>query len=241
MSTVEIEQWRSSVWSAIRDEVRPALAHLRTVLYDELLPHGRSDDEAGVCHLVDGDAAYRSLLNAATSTELTPDEVHQLGLERLALIDDEYAILGRTVLGVSEPSVVCQRLRVDDSLRYDTTEEIIADAMAALERAEAAAPGWFNRMPRASCRAVSTSAGSMAYYTAPSPDGARDGTFFFKISDPRSWMRYQVEVTTFHESVPGHHLQLALAQELDLHPVLGELEVTSYLKGWGLYAERLAE
>jgi len=81
----------------------------------------------------------------------------------------------------------------------------------------------------------------LAFYTAPSPDGARDGTFFFKVSDPRSWMRYQLEVTTFHESVPGHHLQLALAQELDLHPVLGELEVTSYSEGWGLYAERLAD
>ena len=113
--------------------------------------------------------------------------------------------------------------------------------MAALRRAEAAAPGWFNRMPRARCRAVPTNAGSMAYYTAPSPDGARDGTFFFKVSDPQSWMRYQLEVTTFHESVPGHHLQLALAQELNLHPVLGELEVTSYSEGWGLYAERLAD
>jgi uncharacterized protein (DUF885 family) len=241
MSRVEIEQWRASVASAIRDEVRPALADLRTVLLDELLPHSRSDDEAGLCHLVDGDAAYQSLLTAATSTELTPDEVHQLGLERLALIDDEYAVLGRSVLGVAGPRVVRERLRDDDSLRYDTTEEIIADAMAALGRAEAAAPGWFNRMPRATCRAVPTNAGSMAYYTAPSPDGARDGTFFFKVSDPRSWMRYQLEVTTFHEAVPGHHLQLALAQELNLHPVLGELEVTSYSEGWGLYAERLAD
>ena len=241
MSAVEIEQWRASVASAIRDEVRPAFANLRTVLFDELLPHSRSDDEAGLCHLVGGDAAYQSLLTAATSTELTPDEVHQLGLERLALLDDEYAVLGRSALGVAEPRAVRDRLRDDDSLRYDTTEEIIADAMAALARAEAAAPGWFNRMPRANCRAVPTHAGSLAFYTAPSPDGARDGTFFFKVSDPRSWMRYQLEVTTFHESVPGHHLQLALAQELDLHPVLGELEVTSYSEGWGLYAERLAD
>jgi len=241
MSSVEVEAWRASVASTIRDEVRPALANLRTVLFDELLPNSRSDEQAGLCHLVDGDAAYQSLLTAATSTELTPDEVHQLGLERLALIDDEYVALGRSVFGLAEPAAVRERLRDDDSLRYDTTEEIIADAMAALGRAESAAPGWFNRMPRANCRAVPTDGGSMAFYTAPSPDGARDGTFFFKVSDPRSWMRYQLEVTTFHESVPGHHLQLALAQELDLHPVLGELEVTSYSEGWGLYAERLAD
>jgi uncharacterized protein (DUF885 family) len=241
MSSVEVDQWRSSVSTAIGDDVRPALAGLRAILLEELLPAGRSDDAAGVCHLIDGDAAYQSLLAAATSTHLTPDEVHELGLERLALIDDEYAILGRAVLGVADPGVVRERLRDDESLRYDTAEEIIADAMAALGRAEAAAPGWFNRMPRASCRAVATESGSMAFYTGPSPDGARSGTFFFKTGDPRSWTRYQLEVTTFHESVPGHHLQVALAQELDLHPVVGELEVTSYSEGWGLYAERLAD
>jgi uncharacterized protein (DUF885 family) len=241
MSGVEIDQWRSSVWSAVRDDVRPALVALRAMLLEELLPVGRSDDKAGVCHIVDGDAAYQSLLAAATSTDLTSDEVHELGLERLALIDDEYAVLGPAVLGVADLGVVRQRLRDDDSLRYDTTEEIIADAMAALKRAETTAPEWFNRMPRATCRALPTESGSMAFYTAPSPDGARGGTFFFKTGDPRAWTRYQLEVTTFHESIPGHHMQQALAQELDLHPMLGELEVTSYSEGWGLYAERLAD
>lgn len=241
MSNLEIDQWRSSVRAAIRDDVRPALAKLRMTLTEELLPAGRSDENAGVCHLADGDAAYRALLLAATSTDLTPDAIHDLGVERLALLDDEFAILGRDVLGVADPSVVRQRLRHDDSLRYDTPEEIIADAMAALGRAEAAAPNWFSRMPRAECRAVPSESGSMAFYTGPSPDGARGGTFFFGTGQPRAWMRYQLEVVTFHESVPGHHLQLALAQELGLHPVLGELEVASYGEGWGLYAERLAD
>jgi uncharacterized protein (DUF885 family) len=81
----------------------------------------------------------------------------------------------------------------------------------------------------------------MAFYTAPSADGTRAGTFYFKSSNPSAWARFQLEVTTFHEAVPGHHLQLALAQERNLHPVLGELEVASYGEGWGLYAERLAD
>jgi uncharacterized protein (DUF885 family) len=81
----------------------------------------------------------------------------------------------------------------------------------------------------------------MAFYTAPSPDGSRGGTFYCNTSDPTQWTRFQLEVTTFHEAIPGHHLQLALALELDLHPVVGELEVTSYGEGWGLYAERLAD
>ncbi len=241
LSPGDVDDWRSSVSRAIRDDVRPALARLREMMVDELLPAGRSDEQAGLCHMVDGDGCYQSLLAAATSTELTPDEVHDLGLERLALLDDEYAILGRSVFGIDAPDGVRERLRDDGSLRYDSTQEIIADAMSALRRAEAAAPDWFNRLPVASCRAVPIEAGAMAFYTAPSPDGARQGTFFFKSGDPRSWMRYLLEATTFHESVPGHHLQLALAQELDLHPVLGELEVPSYGEGWGLYAERLAD
>ena len=81
----------------------------------------------------------------------------------------------------------------------------------------------------------------MAYYTAPSPDGSRNGTFYFNATEPSRWTRFALAPTTFHEAIPGHHLQLALAQELDLHPVLGELEVTAYGEGWGLYAERLAD
>ena len=241
MSEADVNNWRSSVSSAIRDEVRPALARLRKMMADELLPAGRSDEHAGLCHMVDGDSSYSSLLAAATSTELTADEVHGLGLDRLALLDDEYATLGQAVFATDTLSEVRERLRNDKSLRYDTPDEIIADAMSALGRAQAAAPNWFDRLPLAQCRVVPTQAGAMAFYTAPSPDGAREGAFFIKTSNPRSWMRYLLEATTFHESVPGHHLQLALAGELGLHPVLGELEVASYGEGWGLYAERLAD
>jgi hypothetical protein len=69
----------------------------------------------------------------------------------------------------------------------------------------------------------------------------RNGRFYFDATDPSRWIRFALAPTTFHEAIPGHHLQLALAQELDLHPVLGQLEVTAYGEGWGLYAERLAD
>ena len=73
------------------------------------------------------------------------------------------------------------------------------------------------------------------------PTATAPGTYYVNAANPAIWARYQLEVTTFHEAVPGHHLQLALAQEADLHPVVGELEVTSFGEGWGLYAERLAD
>ena len=240
-STAELDRWRAAMMAAIAEATRPAITQLRDVLHDELLPAGRPDTEAGICHLPGGGDAYQALLWASTSTDLTPDAVHELGLEQLTLLDDEYRRLGPTILGSGDPVQLRERLRTDSSLRYATADEIVADAMATLARADAEAPRWFARVPRAGCKAVAVGSGPMAYYTGPSPDGSRSGTFFFTISDPSAWARFQLEATTFHESVPGHHLQLALAQELDLHPVLGELDVTGYSEGWGLYAERLAD
>ena len=241
LSEAEVAAWRAEVANAIIDDVRPAIDRLRTALRDDLLPAARTDDRAGVCHLPGGDAAYAKLLWASTSTDLTPEDVHQLGVQQLASLDDEYRLLGASVVGVEDPAQLRERLRTDPSLRYGSAAEIVADATASVARAEAEVPQWFTRLPNARCDAVSVSSGPMAYYTGPSPDGNRGGTYFYNTVDPAAWTRYQLEVTTFHEAVPGHHLQLALAQESGLHPVVGELEVASYGEGWGLYAERLAD
>ncbi len=240
-SAAEVAAWRTEVGDAVRDACRPALGSLRTMMHDELLPIGRSDHNAGVCYLPNGDQDYASLLWASTSTDLTPENVHQIGLHQLALLDDQYRRLGVAAVGIADPCELRERLRVDPALRYSTSGEIVTDAMASLARAEAEVTKWFERLPRSRCNAVAVAAGPLAFYTGPSLDGTRSGTFFYNTADPTSWTRYQLEVTTFHEAVPGHHLQLALAQEADLHPVVGELEVTSYSEGWGLYAERLAD
>ncbi len=241
LSSARASAWRTELIAAIDRDVRPALATYRAALRDEVLPHSGSDDRPGVCHLPGGAADYQKLLWAATSTRLTPQEVHEIGHHQLALLDDEYALLGGHALAISEPIAVRARLRDDPQLRYRAAEEIIADATAALARADAASSSWFARLPRATCTSVAVTGGPLAYYTAPSPDGARPGMCYFNVGDPTLWTRASLEATMFHESVPGHHLQLALAQELDLHPVVGELEVESFGEGWGLYAERLAD
>ena len=240
-SDTEVTVWRAAVGDAIRESCRPALETLRGMLHDELLPIGRSDEKAGVCHLPGGEVGYAGLLWASTSTDLSPEAVHQIGLQQLALLDDQYRQLGEAAVGIADPSELRERLRMDPSLRYATSDEIVTDAMASLARGEAEVANWFVRLPRSRCNAVAVASGPIAFYTGPSPDGNRGGTFFYNTADPSAWTRYQLEVTTFHEAVPGHHLQLALAQEADLHPVVGELEVTSYSEGWGLYAERLAD
>ena len=159
----------------------------------------------------------------------------------MARLDDEYRRIGGPELGLDDPALMRDRLRTDPSLQYTSTDEIIRDVHALLDRARSEAPRWFSRLPRAECDIVAVNAGAGAYYTGPSPDGSRHGTFYFNATDPSLWTRFALAPVTFHEAIPGHHLQLALAQELDLHPVVGELEVTAFVEGWGLYAERLAD
>jgi uncharacterized protein (DUF885 family) len=241
LTASEVDAWRDEVITAIGGSVRPAVARLRDVLQLELLPGASSDEEPGLCHLPGGAEAYEDLLWAATSSALGSDAIHQLGRAQLARLDDEYGQIAGPTLGVDDPALMRDRLRSDPSLQYTSTDEIIGDVHAMLDRARSEAPRWFSRLPRAECDTVAVNAGGMAYYTAPSPDGSRNGTFYFDATDPRRWTRFALAPTTFHEAIPGHHLQLALPLELDLHPVLGELEVTAYSEGWGLYAERLAD
>jgi uncharacterized protein (DUF885 family) len=237
----EVDTWRNEVIAVVREVVRPAVARLRDVLSDEVLHRAPADDEPGLCYLPNGAEAYEELLWAATSTSHGSAAIHELGLAQLARLDDEYRHVGGPVLGIDVPALMRDRLRTDPSLQYQTTDEITQDVHSMLDRAMLEAPRWFGRLPRAECDVVAVEAGGMAYYTAPSPDGSRNGTFYFDASDPSRWTRFALAPTTFHEAIPGHHLQLALALELDLHPVLGQLEVTAYGEGWGLYAERLAD
>jgi uncharacterized protein (DUF885 family) len=242
LSPEESDQWREHVADAVATHVRPALAKLRTTLRDEILRlASRDDDRPGICYNPGGADDYESLLWAFTSTRLSSDAIHELGLEQLASLDDEFRRRGAAAFGTSDPAVLRARLRTDPTLRYDTAEDLITDATRALDRARHEARNWFSRLPTADCVPIAVQTGAVAYYSPPSPDGKRGGNFFFNISDPSAWARTDLEAITFHESVPGHHLQLALASELGLHPVLSELPMIAYAEGWGLYAERLAD
>jgi uncharacterized protein (DUF885 family) len=240
LSEREVITWRNEVIAAV-PSIRSALVRLRGVLHDEIAPSAPGDDRPGLAHRPTGASDYEALLHASTSTSIGPEEIHQLGHRLLEQLDHEYTRLGGDCLGVGDPGAVRSRLRDDPTLRYESPDDVIADAVSAIDRAVAAAPSWFSTVPTATCSVTATQGGGFAFYTAPSPDGARGGTCYVNVADPSMWTRSNLEPTIFHESVPGHHLQLASAQELDLHPILGELEVASFGEGWGLYAERLAD
>jgi uncharacterized protein (DUF885 family) len=231
----------------VADVVRPALARYREFVATELAGRGRPDHEPGLCWLEDGEAHYAALARMHTTTDHTPAELHQLGLEVLAGLEAEYTELGGRVFGLTDPAEVRRRLRTDESLRWRDAEEMLETARAAITRATAAAPGWFPRVPDAECvvRAVPEAEAPLAapaYYMPPALDGSRPGTYFTNTHEVRTRDRFIAETVAFHEAVPGHHFAESLAQELTELPQLRRIAlITAYSEGWALYTERLAD
>ena len=246
-SDAERRQFVDDLGSVVRDGIRPALSRLRRMLADEILPAARSDDTPGMDHVPGGGDAYQRLVRGHTTLDLTPAQLHQVGLDEIGRIDTELTELAARVLGVATLSEALVRLRTDPALHFTTRDEVYETADGCLDRAEAAVPAWFGRVPRALCNVVRMGAheephSTIAYYRQPAQDGSRPGTYFINTSEPETRPRYEAEALAYHESVPGHHLQIAIAQELpDLPAFRRNLGPTAFVEGWGLYSERLAD
>ncbi len=240
------DAWRGRLEEVVDGTVRPALQRYRRFLDEEVLPTARPEDRSGVCHLEDGEAVYRRAIVEHTTTERDPDDIHELGRRLVDGLRDEYASLGSQVLGTDDPDEVMRRIREDEDLRFEVPEQLVAMAEGALERAQAASPDWFGRVPEAPCdvRVIpdhEAPTAPPAYYQPPATDGSRPGIYWQNTDEPTERTRVELESIAFHEAVPGHHFQTALAQELDLPPMRRHSLVTAYVEGWGLYAERLAD
>jgi uncharacterized protein (DUF885 family) len=231
----------------IDDEVRPAVARYREVLATEVLPHGRPTDRPGLTYLPDGDATYANLVRVHTTTDRTPEQLHQTGLDQVERLADEYRTIGSRVFGTSDLQEIFQRLRSDPALRWASGEELLESARTAISRAETVAPQWFGKLPSQSCVVEPVPADEApgavaAYYWTPALDGSRPGTYFANTYKADERYRYVSESTAFHEGVPGHHFQLTIAMELTDLPLLRRLAFfNAYIEGWGLYSERLAD
>lgn len=157
-------------------------------------------------------------------------------------LDEEYKELGAEVLGTSDLTEIYGRLRNDPELHFEDGPTIVAASKAALAKAKAAMGDWFGRLPEADCLVSETPSGPLAFYFRPAADGSRPGTFFVNTSDPSGWGRFEIEALAYHEGIPGHHLQLAIAGELqDVPNFRKHAYITAYAEGWGLYTERLAD
>jgi uncharacterized protein (DUF885 family) len=247
--------WSDGAWrafevalvGAVRDGLRPAFARYRAYLAEEALAGARDEAHVGICHLPGGVETYASLARAHTTTDLSPQEIHDIGLAEIARIDAEITELGGRVLGTADLAGTLARLRGDPSVHFETAEEIVAVAEGSLARAVAAIPQWFGRLPRARCEVVRMQPheeqhSTIAYYREPPEDASRPGRYYINTYAPQTRPRYEAEALAFHEAVPGHHLQVAIGQELEQLPAFRRHgETTAFVEGWGLYAERLSD
>ncbi len=212
------------------------------MLRDEVAPVARPDDKVGLTWLPDGDEVYTRLVRYYTTTDLTPQQIHDIGCAQIASLADEYRALGPEVVGTDDLEKILAALREDPALHHTNGEDVVEDSKTAMAKARAAMGDWFGRLPKSDCDVEATTSGAIAYYFAPPKDGSRGGVFFMNVSDPEGWGRYEIESTSYHEGIPGHHLQLAIAAELeDLPEYRKRAFVTAYAEGWGLYTERLAD
>lgn len=238
----DADAWRRRLREVVERDVRPAMAHYRDTIRDRVRPHARDDAHVGLSWLADGEDAYDRMVRYHTTLELSAREIHAIGLQQIAKLADEYRVLGREVLGTSDVPEIFRRMREDPALHHTSGADIVAASKAALAKATAAMGDWFGILPQAACDVEEVQSGAIAYYFPPARDGSRGGVFFMNTSEPEGWGRYQIEATSYHEGVPGHHLQLAISTELtDIPDFRKRAFIAAYGEGWGLYSERLAD
>jgi uncharacterized protein (DUF885 family) len=211
-----------------------------------ILPRARTGKE-GLSGLPDGEACYRAAIAYHVGLPVAPAELHALGLAEIARSDAEIARLGKALFGSADLAATIKKLREDKTLYFTSREEILAVAQRSLDRARAAIPRYFAVLPKTDCvmREIPEHEApytTIAYYRQPHYDGSKPGEYFVNTYKPETRPRFELEALTWHESIPGHHLQIALAQELGAMPMFRKLDgSTAFVEGWALYTERLAD
>ena len=228
--------------AAFTEHVAPAYERLRAFLVDTYLPGARST--LACRDLPDGEERYAHAVRRHTTTDRSPAEIHQTGLDEVARIRSEMETVAKGA-GFGGFDEYAHHLRTAPEQRHTDPEALLEEYRAIGRRIDARLPDLFGRLPRIPYEIVAVppyaeQSQTAAYYLQPAADGSRPGQFFANTYDLPSRYRWEMEALTLHEAVPGHHLQIALAQELDDLPEFRRNAwYTAYGEGWGLYAESL--
>jgi len=245
---VASEADRDTVREALRGSVYPANRRFRDALAGPYLAATR--ELPGLCSAPDGEALYRHAIRAWTTLDLDPRDVHQVGLDELATIDEERRAIAAAEGYGDDVDAYRRALADDPANRASTSDELVARATEDIGRALAIAPRIFGRLPVSGCEVRPVEAYkekdvAFAYYYPPTLDRTRPGTYYVNTYDLPSRTFSKLASTTYHEAIPGHHFQIALEMEhpsLNIFRRLGSRLVGgAYVEGWGLYAERLAD
>jgi uncharacterized protein (DUF885 family) len=235
---------KESILSAIRESVLPAYAKFAAFVKDEYAPKGRSDP--GMWSLPDGDARYAAQVKRLTTTSKTPEEIHRIGLAQVAELERQMMVIAKSQ-GFSDLKSFNASIEKNDKLKFHSREEILELYRKYIDGMKPKLPQLFGRLPKAQVEvdAVETfreKEASGAQYNQGAKDGSRPGRVMVNTSEPEKRAYITTESTAYHEGVPGHHLQISIAQELDeLPPVRQQTFYGAYVEGWALYSERLGK
>jgi uncharacterized protein (DUF885 family) len=245
LGPAEQERLRSAAQASIRQTVVPAYRRLQSFFVDEYLPACR--DTVGVWASPGGDAWYQNRIAWFTTTGLTADEIHEIGLKEVTRIRGEMQKIIEQVGFKGSFAEFLQFLRTDPRFRYTDPQRLLEAYMTMAKRIDPLLPQYFGKLPRMPygvrpIPAESAPDTTTAYYQPPSLDGRRAGYYYVNLYRPEERPTYEIPVLTTHEAVPGHHLQIALAQELGSLPKFRRnFEATAFVEGWGLYSESLGQ
>ena len=228
----------------VTKRIMPAAQRYADFLERDYLPAAR--DTIAVSALPHGAECYTASVRAHSSLAKSAQEVHDIGLREVARIDAEMKKIAEQTFKTSDVSALMQRLRTDRQFMFKSREQLIDYSKAAIDRARNAAPQWFGILPKADVRVEPYPAfrekNAPGEYNPPSQDGSRPGLFYISAYEPEKKSRADNESTAFHETIPGHHLQVAIALERpNIHPIGRYLFNSGYDEGWALYAEELAD
>ncbi|WMJ75181.1 DUF885 domain-containing protein [Cytophagaceae bacterium ABcell3] len=246
ISSEEEERLLAEGRSALTGKVQPVYEKLIDFLQES---SENATTEDGVWKLPDGDEFYQYALRRNTTTELTPEEIFEIGKTEVERIRGEMKELMEQVGFEGDLQAFYEYLREDPKFYYPDTEEgrqaYISRAEAILDSMKTLLPRIFNTLPEAELvvkpvEPFREKSSPAAFYQSPAPDGSRPGIFYANTSDMRAMPKYEMEALAYHEGLPGHHMQIAIAQELEGIPTFRRLgNYTAYAEGWGLYSELL--
>ena len=243
ISAADRERLRADALEIIEDKVLPGYRKLDRYFNKKYLPAAR--ESVGLSALPNGTAAYEYLVRSFTTTRMTPDEIHRLGLEEVIRIRDEMAKVIEEVGFEGSFKDFLVFLRTDPQFYYDTPEALYEAYLATSKRIDPELVNLFATLPRMpyGVKPIPDSIApdtTTAYYSRPAADGSRAGIYWVNLYRPDVRPKYEIEVLSVHEAMPGHHLQIALQQELgDVPDFRRFLGFTAFVEGWGLYSERL--
>jgi len=245
-SAEEATELQNEVKDYIKNVLNPAYQELYDFLVNEYLPQSR--DSIGISDVPNGKEWYEYLARYHTTTNLTPDEIHDIGLKEVAKIRAEM----EKIIAISDWdgdksdfNSFLEYLRTDPRFYYETGEELLQAYRAMSKEIDAYMPTLFNKLPRAPYGVIpipmeSAPFTTTAYYNAPS--AGRPGYYYANLYMPEVRPKYEIPVLSVHEAVPGHHHQISLAQEMENVPNFRKyLSITAFVEGWGLYSEQLGE